>query len=533
MPPIWQAPPVVVVPSVGPAMHGAPLQPPTTLPNLPEYQLPPGTGFTTPGPLPVQPGVPPPPGLPPGMGPMPPMPMGMIPGQPEGRGDKATVGDGKDEGKKDDSKPKMSATWENGVWYRSAENRFVFHFGGTVQYDAAFYQAGPLLQLPPPAGVGPFNDGANMRRARIFAEGTLYDAVDFKFELEFMNGIGFSPAGTTGPVNQTTVTNAPGPTDAWITIKDVPFFGNVRIGSQKEWFSLEHLNVYRYLEFMERSYLFDFSQITRFNNGFTPGISAFRTWANDRVFTAAGVYKNDSDLIGFNIGDGQYAFTGRLATTPIYEPDDHYFWHVGGAWSHRDPVNGVVAISVRDNVRNAPIPLLNLLINTGNIPAQSQDLYNIETAAVWGPVTFQSEYTANVLRGASPAAGLPAQGNLFFQGYYAEVMCFLTGESRTWNTKNFFFNRVNVLRPLKWKRDGDCDGYGCGAWEVGVRYTYLDVSNKFVQAGRLDSVTLGLNWYLNSNAKLQWNYDLTHRGDTNTPGQGTVHALGMRCAFDF
>jgi len=87
-----------------------------------------------------------------------------------------------------------------------------------------------------------------------------------------MNGIAFSPAGTTGPITAGTVTNSPGPTDAWITVKEVPFFGNVRIGSQKEWFSLEHLNSYRYLEFLERSYLFDFAQATAFNNGFSPGI---------------------------------------------------------------------------------------------------------------------------------------------------------------------------------------------------------------------------------------------------------------------
>jgi phosphate-selective porin OprO/OprP len=552
--PAWQAPPAVVIPPAGQVTWEgprppAPPGPPSVLPSIPDYPRPPNTGFVQPGPLPVQPSVPPPPGLPPGIGPMGPMgalppmgpmpmgPMGMLPGQPDAKGDKATIGDGKDDGKKEEpkkdaTKPGLSATWENGAWFRSENNRFVVHFGGTVHYDAAFYQAGPLLQLAPPAGVGPFNDGANMRRARIFTEGTLYDAVDFKFELEFMNGIGFSPAGTTGPITATSVTNNPGPTDAWINIKDVPFFGNIRIGSQKEWFSLEHLNVYRYLEFMERSYLFDFSQITRFDNGFNPGISAFRTWANDRIFSAIGVYKNDSDLIGFGLGDGQYAVTGRLATTPIYEPDDHYFWHIGGAMSHRDPVNGTVQISVRDNIRNAPFPLLNLLINTAAIPCQSQNLYNLETAAVWGPLTFQAEYTANVLTGASPAAGAPAQGNLFFQGFYAEMMCFLTGESRTWNAKNFFFNRVNVLRPLRLK-PSDCDGYGCGAWEVAVRYSYLDMSNKFVQAGRLDSVTLGLNWYLNSNAKLQWNYDLTHRGDTNEPGQGTVHAFGMRCAFDF
>lgn len=220
-------------------------------------------------------------------------------------------------------------------------------------------------------------------------------------------------------------------------------------------------------------------------------------------------------------------------------PDSKAFWHVGGAYSHRDPVNGQVQVRVRDNIRNGPVPLLPLIANTGLLNASSQDLFNVETAAVWGPLTFQSEYTANVIRGASTAgtAAVPAgppQGSLFFQGYYAEAMLFLTGESRTWNQKSFYFNRVQPLRPLRLKPGSDGgDGYGFGAVELAVRYSYIDLSNKAVQAGRLDSVTFGVNWYLNANAKLQFNYDYTRRGDTNVPAEGHVHGFGVRSAFDF
>jgi len=111
-------------------------------------------------------------------------------------------------------------------------------------------------------------------------------------------------------------------------------------------------------------------------------------------------------------------------------------------------------------------------------------------------------------------------------------MCFLTGESRTWNTKNFFFNRVIPLRPFKFRHDA-CDGYGCGAWEIAARYTYIDASNKAIQAGRIDSVTLGLNWYMNPNSKLQFNYDYTNVGDKSTTSQGHVSAFGIRSQFDF
>lgn len=423
-------------------------------------------------------------------------------------------------------KPKWEMNWSNGLFFKTADGQFTFHAGATVHYDAAWYSASPLLEFGP-GGTGRFNDGFNLRRGRIFFEGTLYEAVDYKFELEFANG--FSPAGLTGPVSAGTVSNSPGPTDAWINIKDVPLLGNVRIGSQKEWFSLEHLNNYRALEFMERSYLFDFSQPTAFNNGFSPGISTFRTWLDDRVFTAIGAYKNESDLLGFGLNDGQYAVTGRVAALPVWRPDDQMFWHVGGAMSHRDPVNGQVQIRIRDNVRNAPFPLLNLIANTGLINARSQDLFNLETAVVFGPLTLQAEYTANVLNGASVGTGAN-MGDVFFQGCYAEALVFLTGESRTWNAKTASFNRVQPLRPLRLKPT-ECDGYGFGAWELGVRYTYIDLANKAVRAGRLDAATVGLNWYLNASAKMQFNYDYTQRGET--AARGHVHAFGTRMAVDF
>ncbi len=422
--------------------------------------------------------------------------------------------------------PKFEAVWNNGLFLQTPNKDFVAHIGGTVHADAAFYTAGTGLQQFP-GGTGRFSDGANFRRIRFFMEGSMYKNIDYKVELEFANGIGFSPAGTQSAVVQGSVVNSPGPTDAWITVKQVPFLGNVRIGNQKEWFSLEHLNNYKFLEFMERSYLFDFSQPTAFNNGFTPGISAFRTWADDRIFTAVGGYKNESDLLGFGVGDGQYAVTGRVAGLPVWEPDDKVFWHVGGAMSHRDPVNGQVQIRIRNEVRNAPFPLLNLVANTGLVNASSQTLYNLETAAVYGPLTLQAEYTQNLINGASVGTG-PNVGTLSYSGFYAEAMFFLTGESRAWDPKIGIFKRVVPLNNFGF---GGC---GTGAWEVAARYTYLDLNDKGINGGRLNDVTLGLNWYLNPNTKIQFNYDYLYKDGANNPeAKGSVHSLGTRLAVDF
>jgi phosphate-selective porin OprO/OprP len=420
----------------------------------------------------------------------------------------------------------MKASWRNGVWIESPNSDFKFHFGGMLQYDAAFYQAGPQVQFAP-GGVGELGDGVNLRRARLRAEGTFYEVIDFVAEYEFANGFATSTTAT-----QSNTFLAPGPTDFYLNVKSIPVIGNVRIGNQKEPFSLEHMIGDNYLDFLERSYLFDFAQPSRFNNGFTPGITVWNTQLGQHMTWAVGVFKNDSDLFGFGLGDGKYAVDGRMTFLPLYEDDGNELIHVGGAASHRDPVNNSVQISVHESVRNAPLPLLNQIVNTGLIPCSSQDLFNAELAGVWGPLRVQAEWTGNRLSNAA-LPGNPVLGTAWFQGYYVEAMYFLTGEHRPYNRTTGAFDRVVPLEPY-YLANAPCGWvHGLGAWEVGVRYTYLDVTNAGIKGGVLNDITVGLNWYLTSNAKLQWNYDWVKREDTVGNGDGVIQAFGMRLAYDF
>lgn len=315
------------------------------------------------------------------------------------------------------------------------------------------------------------------------------------------------------------------PLDAWIQADQVPWIGHVRVGLQKEWFSLEHTESARYLTFIERSYLFDAGQPTAFNNARTPGVSTFRTWSDGAAFTAIGIYKNINGPFGFGVGDGEYAVTGRVAGLPVYQPDKQRYWMVGGGMSHRDPANDTVRVRVRSSVRGQPGPLLNLLADTGNLSASSQTLFNLQTAAGLGRWTMTAEYLANLVRSARVGSG-PNLGTVTFQGFYIEGLAFLTDEHRSFDTK--YYRRARVI-----PKDNLSEG-GWGVWELGLRYQHLDLDEGGVRGGRLNNVTVGLNWYWNPNMKLQFNYDYTHRdGGANPLASGQVHGFGTRVAFDF
>ncbi len=224
--------------------------------------------------------------------------------------------------------------------------------------------------------------------------------------------------------------------------------------------------------------------------------------------------------------------TGRLTAVPVYADEGELVVHVGVAGSHRDPENDRVQLRARDSVRNAPFPLLPLLVNTGPIGASSQDLFNAELALVCGPVTVQAEYTGSTIYDATrPAVG--NVGTYYAHGCYVEALCFLTGERRDYNRQTATFNRVVPAEPFFLVSGHGGPLFGSGAWEVGVRFAYLDLTNSGILGGVLHDVTLGLNWYLNPNAKVQWNCDVAHRGGLGRPSDGTVRAFGMRLAFDF
>jgi phosphate-selective porin OprO/OprP len=75
---------------------------------------------------------------------------------------------------------------------------------------------------------------------------------------------------------------------------------------------------------------------------------------------------------------------------------------------------------------------------------------------------------------------------------------------------------------------------GWGAWEIAARYNYLDLNDDGIRGGRLQELNIGVNWYLNSNWKMQFEYVHDHRYDLNANQvAGDVDGLGIRTQFYF
>lgn len=428
-----------------------------------------------------------------------------------------------------------SVNWRNGFWFETPNKDFTFHIGGTVQYDLGLYAPQQNL-VTGPRSIGAVDDGVNVRRGRLRAEGTMWQNIDYRFELEFFNAIDppGAPAGINRTAEQQTALTT-GPTDAWFTLKQLPIVGNVRIGNQKEPIGLDHLEGFRFLPFMERSPLFDFITPTAFNNGFNPGIMLFDTAFNERMTWAIGGFKNSYNVGGFSVDDGNYAATGRLTALPLFEEEGTYLVHLGVAGSHRDPEFGQDRFRVRPSVRSAPgpiTPFIPILTDTGFFSMSRQDIMALEFFTNIGPFTVQAEYMGS-WNGNSTTAATGNVGATYFQGYYVQALYWLTGEHTRWDKKAAAPDRYVVNNPFYLFSGPDCASRGLGAWQVGVRYSMVDTNNQGINGGMLDDLTVGLNWILNPNVKIQWNYEFAHRYGLGAANNGNFQGFGMRAHFDF
>lgn len=198
------------------------------------------------------------------------------------------------------------------------------------------------------------------------------------------------------------------------------------------------------------------------------------------------------------------------------------------------------------------------LVSTGLLNVEDGSVAGPEFAAAWKNFFIQSEYYYYELDPAKAnVAGAANLSSFDFDGWYVQGSWVLTGEAKKYDSKGAWFHAPKSANPL---------GFGgFGAVEFAARYSTVDLNDganaaictgnaaqtapaptsSCVRGGEQDIVTLGLNWYPNSNIRFMLNYlfvDVDRRAySNNTVANGGPNAqigqdydaIALRSQFNF
>lgn len=388
-----------------------------------------------------------------------------------------------------------------------AAQRFTVRPFGRLHLDAATFSQDADNRTT----VGPLENGVDIRRARLGAEGEGFDIFFYRFDFDVV-GI--------DPQLQTRVVIA----DAYLDVQQLPILGNIRVGHFREPFSLDRLDSTNDLPFMERA--LSTNALTPFRN---IGLMAF-DWNNSETATwAYGVFNENTDEYGEYYDDnGAAAFTTRATWLPYYDEPakGRYMVHVGGSYSYRHlgPPERRFGVPPEIGLRSGSLRTANF-VDTGVLRLDDYHVAGLEACAVWGSLSMQGEYVvlaANETNGSTPV----------FHGGYVEAMYWLTGENRQYNRRSGTFGAVPLNSNFFRVRTEDgriCTGPG--AWELTARLSNLNLTSADVAGGELADVTLGLNWYYAVRCRVMFNYVHSLLDRSNLTSNADICGLRFQYAF--
>jgi phosphate-selective porin OprO/OprP len=395
--------------------------------------------------------------------------------------------------------------WKDGLMFETADKDFTLHIGGRLQYDFEWFRTGSgLTNYKAPtmsSALGNQADGDELRRMRLEVDGTMYSNIFYKLEVEFAQRVkavtSSTKAGAASTAVDVTSGDVVGIRNAYVGTTALQPYLNVQVGHFKEPFSLETMTDDDYITFMERASSFAFSP------EYQTGIMISNAIFDQRVTWAIGEFRpafgnSSTSNQGYQQDDSGYDTTARVTGLPWYQDEKtgetFGLVHLGGSASIRTAASPSTPLEFASGPENH---LASNFVDTGAMAnVLDYELYDEEAAFVYGPFSAQAEATqVNVQRTGAK--------DLDFNAVYAYVSYFLTGDHRGYSKANGCFDRVHPLHNLGTDKNGH---RGWGAWELALRYSYIDLDDNTIYGGRMADVTAGLNWYLNPNVRVMADY---------------------------
>lgn len=242
---------------------------------------------------------------------------------------------------------------------------------------------------------------------------------------------------------------------------------DLHIGQFKVPFGMEELSSSNATVFVERAAVGDAFAVSR-----RIGVGLER--ARSHTYIAAMGFGSNID--GDTHGRGVAL---RAAVSPIQT--ESQVLHLGLAVATERP-HGAMKVSARPESKASDIKF----VNTGRLDSIARaDRIGLEVAWQRGPLLLQSEWMQ--MRLPRDLGMTTAR----LDGGYVMASWILTGQSRGY--------RKGVFKGI----DGP-------AWELGLRYGWVDLDDADVLGGRQQTLGVGLNYYANSHLRIMANYTQVH-----------------------
>jgi len=432
---------------------------------------------------------------------------------------------------------------KNGFLAETEDQAFRFHFGGRFDYDNAWFTQDNNLLIGPSPGTR-LQDGTDFRRARLRADGRVWDYIDFVAEVNFA-----TIQDVTNPEAATVPVGSVGLVAFNLAFRDLPF-GNLRVGLFKAPYGLERYTSANVNYYMERSSIFD----AFYNpNNIQSGLQFFDSYIDDRVtltstFTRVG--KDTLNSFGFNAEDGLYAGGVRVTGLPIYEDDGRVLMHLGVSYYQQafegEKFSIANRLPLRAGAGSTDVP--NLLATGSFFSPNGGSIVDGEWAMILGPFSMSAEYAiasiSDVFEKFDGVRFSGPRGDATYHAWYVEAGYFLTpGDRRRYDKPLGVWDRTVPEENAFLVADDHGEWrHGSGAVEVVARLSYLDLvsgsptltpTSGGARAGSQRDLTLGVNWYLNSQTRIMVNYVWTRLNSVVPGASGDIHGIGTRLHFDF
>lgn len=352
---------------------------------------------------------------------------------------------------------------DDGLKLMSADGAFSLQIGTMQQIDVyAYDDDGADLA-----------DGTELRRSRLSLSGNLFKDWQYRVEYEFSK----TPTATGNGSSQIT--------DAYVAYTALkPFV--LTIGQFKPAFSMEALAQDKSATFMERGLPFYLISPLTVR---TPGVQiadAGHFWS-----LAAGV--SGAPLSESSSGDEGWGGAARGTLVP-YRASNRLI-HLGAGYTWRRPTQNNTGTPAVQGVSFSAKPesdQASAMVSAALPYTDHYQFIGTELAAQWGAASLQSEYDwVEIDRDHGNA-------DASFASWYAQLAYTLTGEPRPYKVDKGVFDGIKPLHPF------GKDGWG--AWEVAARISQIDLNDGAIVGGKLQDLTLGVSWYLNSYLRVSANY---------------------------